>query len=48
MFMSYIGTFSSIVGRKEDVHVHWKLIHELCFCYGLYRENVKSYEPIDI
>jgi len=48
MFMSYIGAFCSIVGRKEDVYVHWKLIHELCICYGLYRENVKFYELIDI
>jgi len=48
MFISYIRAFSSIMGRKQDVYVHWKLIYELCICYGLYEENVKFYELIDI
>ena len=47
MFMSCIGSFRSIVERKED-EVVWELIYDLCICYELYRENAKSYKLISI
>jgi len=48
MFMSWIGTFGSIVGRKEDAYVHWELIHELCISYELYKEINQFHEFINI
>ena len=48
MFMDYIGTFDSIVGRKEDEYVIWELIYELCISYELYKENIKFYELMRI
>jgi len=48
MFMSCIGSLSSIVVRKEDKYVVWELIYELCISYGRYKENTKSSEFISI
>jgi len=41
MFMDCIGTFHSIVGRKEDVYVIWELIYELYLSYELYKGSIK-------
>jgi len=46
--MCCIGTFDSIVGRKEAKYVTRELIYELCIYYGLFREHVKSYELTSI
>jgi len=46
--MSFIGTFGSIVGRKEDENVIWELICELCISYGLYKENNNSNDLVGI
>jgi len=48
MFMSCIGTFGSIVERKEDENVIWELIYELHISYELCKENTKSNELIGI
>jgi len=48
MLMSWIRAFGSILGRKEDVYVHWGLIHELCISYELYKENNQFHEFISI
>jgi len=44
MFLNCIGTFDSIVGRKEDMHVNWELVYELCISYERYKENIMFYE----
>ena len=40
MFMSYIGSFSSSVGRKEDKYVILELIYEFCISYQPYKRNI--------
>jgi len=46
--MDCIGTFGSIVGRKEDEYEIWELIYELYISYEVYKENIKFYELISI
>ena len=48
MFMSCVGSLSSIVERKEGEYVIWKLICELCISYEPYKGNIKFYELISI
>ena len=48
MFMSWIGAFGSIMGRKEDMYVLWELIHKLRTSYKLCTENNEFYEFISI
>jgi len=48
MLMCCIGTFDSIVGRKQAKYVIWDLIYELCIGYELYNGSIKFYELISI
>ena len=48
MFMNFIGTFGSIVGRKENEYVIWELIYELRISYQIYKGTIKFYELISI
>ena len=48
MFMSCIGTCSSLVGGKEAKYVIWELACELCISYEFYKGTLKSYELIGI
>jgi len=48
MFMNFIVTFDSIVGRKKDENVIWELICDLCINYEFYKGVIKSYEHIGI
>ena len=48
MFMSCIGAFSSIVGRKEAKYVIWEFTCELCINDEFYKGTIKSYELVGI
>jgi len=48
MFSYCIGTFDSIVGRKQAKYIIWELIYELRIGSELYRGSIKFYELISI
>ena len=48
MFMSCIGSFSSIVGKREPKYALWELACELQFSYELHKGNIKFYELVNI
>ena len=48
MVMSCIGTFDSIVGRKQAKYVIWELISELCIGYEFYKGTIDSYALIGV